>query len=351
MANPDHSLRQVRPEDWPDIAAQFADLTFEQTMTYGRAAAARIGADDEYWVLEDAGQPIAAAIVRIKRLPLLGRGIAWIASGPLMHRQGRASATDDEIRAILSAFRTEFGERQGHILRFRPAVLRVDSTLCDPASYEMLATDVGFRRTSRAPLYHTVVTNLDRDENVLMSALHGKWRGHLRKALKLGLEHDVGPIDELADRFEALYAKVSENKGFAPDIPPSFYYGLKGPDFEHYVLIAKKDGRDIGAITIGKAGQNAVYLFGATIDEGRRSNAGYYLTWNGYLKAREWNVLNYDLGGIDEENNPMVTEFKRRAGGTEILAPGPFEATSNGISARVIRFIEHLVKTWRKRTA
>ena len=36
--------------------------------------------------------------------------------------------------------------------------------------------------------------------------------------------------------------------------------------------------------------------------------------------------VDVDLGGIDPDANPDVTRFKRRTGGLELAAPGPFEA-------------------------
>ncbi len=351
MSTHEFSLRQIGPEDWSQVTKQFSDLTFEQTSTYGKAAAERVGAADEYWIIEHEGAPVSAAVVRIKRIPLIGHGIAWIASGPLLQKNGRPPVSDEHLQTILSTFRAEFADRQGHVFRFRPSLYQLDSQLHDPVAFEEAATKAGFQITCNAPTYQTVVTRLDKGEENLMSSLHGKWRGHLRKALKQDLELDVGEIGELSKRFESLYTTVSQEKGFAPEIPPSFYYHLGGPDFTHKVLIAKKDGRDLGAITLGLSGSNATYLFGATNDEGRRANAGYFLTWNGYLRAREWGILNYDLGGIDAETNPMVTEFKRRAGGIELRAPGPFESVSGRSSAKIVLTLEKLAKSMRIRKA
>jgi len=333
----DLTIRQLSQDAWPEVAGEFRDLGFEQTMTYGRAAADRVGARAQYLVVERAGKPIAAALARVRGLPLLGRGIAWIASGPLALPRAGAAPSPDDMRDILAALRRDLVDRQGHVLRLRLPVIAGH----DPEAMDRAAAAAGFVPTDRAAPYLSVVTDLSQPEEALMAALHGKWRGHLRKALKFELTLDHGPIATYGPRFERLYQEVSAAKGFDPDISPTFYYGLDGPDFSHEVLIAQHDGQDIGGITVGFSGEVGVYLFGATTTEqGRRMNAGYFLTWEAYRLAAARGSLCYDLGGIDAGANPSVTEFKRRAGGAEVRAAGPYEAQPAGPGGALIRLAE-----------
>ncbi len=332
------TLRSVAPEDWPAVSGGFRDLTYEQTLTYARAAAARIGAKAQFLALTDSGgEDVAAACLRLKRVPGLGRGIAWIAAGPLVQRRGRPDATPEALRAILAALRSH-AEGTGHILRLRfPAPAGHDG-----AALERLAAQEGFAPTTRAAPYRTVIVDCDRPEDTLLSDLHGKWRNPLRNALKAGLTLDYMSIRRGADRFDALYREVQAVKGFRPDIPPAFYYGLSGPDFVHEVLIARKDGADIGAMTVGQAGENAIYLFGATSEAGRRLNAGHYLMWQAILRCRALGLKRFDLGGIDADTNPSVTRFKQRTGGAEIRAPGPFEFRPPGLGPALVGAAETL---------
>ena len=332
------SVRCVTEADWPEVSAAFGDLTYEQSLTYGRAAAERIGAQAQFVVVSDqANQPVAAACLRIKRVPGLGRGITWIAAGPMVQHENRPYPGSNGLRAILAALRAHV-ENAGHILRLRlPAPARHDI-----AALDTLAAEEGFRPTDRAPPYRTVLIDCHQDDETLMRALHGKWRNPLRNALKAGMKVEYQPIAECADRFDALYREVQAAKGFSPDIPPEFYYSLDGPDFAHEVLIARKDGADVGAMTIGRAGTNAIYLFGATSETGRRLNAGHYLMWQAALRCRELGMKWLDLGGIDPESNPSVTRFKQRTGGTDILAPGPYEFRPAGLSSALIGAAEAL---------
>ncbi len=328
------SLRRVEAEDWPRLSGGFEDLTYEQSLTYAEAAARRIGATAEFVSLHDTqGTPVAAACLRIKRVPVLKRGVAWIAAGPLIHPKGGDAPDAAMIRAILSDLRQHV-HASGHVLRLRFPVMASPS---DDA-----ITGAGFLPSERASSYRTVLIDPDQDDDTLMRALHGKWRNPLRNALKTGMEFETGPISDLSGRFHKLYEQVQAAKGFQPDIPPDFYYPLAGPDFEHDVLIARKDGADIGAMTIGRTGTNAVYLFGATSDAGRKLNAGHYLMWHAMLHCREHGIRCFDLGGIDQDVNPSVTRFKLRTGGTDTTAAGPFEAWPKGPMASLIGLAETL---------
>ncbi|PWE32894.1 hypothetical protein DDZ14_07315 [Maritimibacter sp. 55A14] len=328
--------RAVTPADWPAVSQAFRDLTFEQTLTYGQAAARRIGAETQFLALDDeGGTPVAAACLRLKRVPGLGRGIAWIAAGPLMCGTGAPPPEPAQIQAILAALRAHVTQA-GHILR-----LRLPATAGhDPQTMDEAAARAGFHPSTRAAAYRSVAIDLKQDEDALLAGLHGKWRNPLRGALKAGLELETGPIAEMSGRFDALYRQVQAAKGFNPEIPPEFYYDLEGPDFAHGVLIARKDGTDLGGFTLGLAGGTAVYLFGATAEAGRKLNAGHFLMWQAMLHARARGMHCLDLGGIDAEANPTVTRFKRRTGGAEVTAPGPYEARPTGPGAALVGLAE-----------
>jgi len=329
-------LRDIAPADWPSLLGTFEDASYEQSLTYGQAAAERIGGAARFVALDNAeGAPIAAACVRIKRIPGLGRGIAWIAAGPLTRPRGQLTPSPDRLRDILAALRHEI-HSAGHVLRLRlPAVAGYK-----PDEIAPLAAAAGFTPTDRTPIYRTVLVDLEPDEEAQMKRLHGKWRNPLRNALKAGLSLDHGPIGAFAERFHRLYENVQQVKGFDPDIPPEFYYDLAGPDFHHEVLIAQADGVDVAGMTIGHTGSSAVYLFGATDEPGRRLNAGYFLMWHSMLWSREAGMRWLDLGGINEAENPTVTRFKLRTGGQDTTAPGPWEARPPGLGGRVIDLAE-----------
>lgn len=333
-----HSVSQL---EWGSIGPSFRDFTYEQSLTYSLPAAERIGAKAEFVVLKRDDRIVAAACLRIKTLPGLRRGIAWIAAGPLT--QSLTGASED-LGDVLKTLRHYVCRQRGHILRLR---LPVDTGL-DPAEITALAVGAGFSETDRAAPYRTVLINLKQGEEALMRGLHGKWRNALRNALKRGISLDRGSMSELSGRFEALYNDVRSAKGFQPDIPPDFYYHLDGPDFDHDVLIARQGDEDLATITIGRSGGTLVYLFGATPKAGRRLNAGYFVMWHAILIGCSEGAATLDLGGVDEESNPDVARFKRRTGGVEVSAGGPFQAMPDGPIPRLILAAEGIRKRMRQ---
>ena len=331
------STRTVSAADWPAIAAGFRDLGFEQSLTYAQAAADRIGARTEFVVLERAGRPVAAAAARIKTLPVLGRGIVWIPSGPLVLPVDGARPDAEALCDIFTALRQHFVQKAGHILRLRLAGV----ALHDPEIVKTTAAAAGFAPSLRAPAYHSIAIDLHLDADALMKQLNGKWRTDLRYALKSDLTLEQGNSPDLQARFLALFQVVQTAKGFAPDITPEFHFGLSGPDYALDILIAVKDGQDLAGIVIGTSGRNVVYFFGATADAGRGLRAGYFLTWAGITLARARGHACYDLGGIDHQANPDVARFKDRMNGIPILAE-PFEARPAGLIAPLIGALESL---------
>ncbi len=331
------TTRFVAAADWPALAAQFRDLGFEQSLTYGRAAAQRIGGQVRFVAVEREGQVLAAACVRTKTLPGLGRGIVWIPSGPLVLPKDGSPPDADTLHAILTALRTRFAVTEGHILR-----LRFPGTAChDPARIAALAAQAGFHPTTRAPAYRSIALDLHKPPATLLADLNGKWRTDLRYAQKSDLGLERGQDIALKARFLALFKTVQTAKGFRPDITPEFHFALSGPDYALDVLIATKDGQDLAGIVIGTSGKTATYLFGATAEAGRKWRAGYFLTWEGIALSRDRGLDWYDLGGIDAGANPDVARFKDRMNGTAILAD-PFEARPTGLVASLIVALETL---------
>lgn len=342
-------VSELSPGDWSAVAADFADLTFEQTREYSEPAARRIGARVRYLVIHENGRPVASVALRVKTLPGLGLGIAWCPSGPLVMLQGKVLPDAAALQAILTALRQYLCDRQGYVLRFRLSGV----ALLDPAVAQAGAVAAGFSPYAGRPPYRSFALDLSQDPDTLMRRLNGKWRTDLRFALKSDLGLDRGFDAALQARFLALYAEVQAAKGFQPEITPEFHFGLftpgaENPDYALDVLIATKDGVDVAGIVVGTAGPTATYLFGATGDAGRPLRAGYFLTWNAILLAQGRGQRWYDLGGVDFDANPDVARFKERMGGERIEAD-VYEARPKGLVGKLIIGLETLRAQLRRR--
>jgi len=96
------------PESWSGILAQFADANIYQTWAYG---AVRWGPRNlSHLVVRREGQTVAAAQMRIVRLPLVPAGIAYLRWGPMCQLTG--SVLDPSLVVeVVSALRQEYVER------------------------------------------------------------------------------------------------------------------------------------------------------------------------------------------------------------------------------------------------
>lgn len=331
-------IQTVSAEDWPALSNRFRDLTYEQSLTYSQAAAKRIGAEVRFLRIERGGVLVAAAAVRIKKVPGLRRGIAWIASGPLIIPYDGPVPDEALYFDVLHILYKDLVVREGHILRLRfPGI-----AFHEPEQIAVIAARAGFGPAPHVAAYRSFAIDLSLDEGDLMKMLNGKWRTDLRYAFKSELTLESGYSFNLIERFLTLFEKVQEIKRFRPVISPEFHFSLQGNDFCRDILIATKDEVDVAGIVIGSCGQSAIYLFGATSEAGRRLRAGYFLTWQGINLARSRGLAWYDLGGVDFEANPSVARFKERMNGRQILAAGPYEARPVGIFPHIVCGLEAL---------
>ena len=102
---------------WESSVRQFRDYSYRQSWAYGVQLASRRGATTEHVAIRCGGDTIGLADVRIKRLPLIGGGLAFISGGPLV--RGLDGSEDDLARFDLAieALVREFVHRRGLTLR------------------------------------------------------------------------------------------------------------------------------------------------------------------------------------------------------------------------------------------
>ena len=337
------TLREVQPRDWHALSAGFRDLTFEQTRAYCEPAAARVGATPRFIAVERSGDVVALAAMRVKKIPLLGRGIVWLPAGPMVLAPGKSDPGPDEVTAILAALRQRLVETEGHVLQLRFSAL----SFLEQAQAQEMAREAGFGPATRASLYKTYALDARFGEEELMRRLNGKWRGNLRNALKAGLTIDRAGDDRLNGRFDEVFEFVQLAKGFVPSISTEFHRSCMAEDYRLETFVVSKDGVDLGAGMLVVTGQNANYLFGATNVAGRPVRAGYQLTWAMILRCIELGLTWMDLGGVDIDANPEVGGYKERIGAAYVEGAGPFEASPSGMLPKVIHMLEDL-RAWRK---
>jgi peptidoglycan pentaglycine glycine transferase (the first glycine) len=324
--NCDARVEELDPMEWPSIAGSFGDHNYENSYSYATTIAAKNNATVKFLCIKSDQALIGAACVRIKNIPLLRRGVAYISGGPLVHDQISTSFNLDRMKTVLAALATRLVKEDRNILMLRLAVT-------PPAQVADLAeflTSRGFKETNHVRRYQTIVVNLDQDEAELRSKLHQKWRYHLNQSIKTNMKIESGNDHAFRQRFLAIYESLKQKKDFTSGISPEFFFELDQQDTGTVILLARYGDEYVGGHVLSLLGSTAVYLFGATNDIGREIKAGYLLHWTAMLYARQRGLRWYDLAGFDRVAYPGGYQLKSQTGGYIIEAAGPYQTRPGG---------------------
>jgi lipid II:glycine glycyltransferase (peptidoglycan interpeptide bridge formation enzyme) len=329
------------PESWMGIVAQFADSNIYQAWAYG---ATRWGAQNlSHLVLRHDGKLMAAAQLRIARVPVLPAGVAYLRWGPLC--QKRDQNLDPKIaNEMVNLLRDEYTKRRGLALQIIPNAF-VSSARGN--IYQKAFTGLGFKPEANASVYRTVTVDLTTPIETMRKRLDQKWRNQLNRSEKNGLIFEVSEERSAYREFTILYDGMLKRKQFESSVDVEEFGKiqdlLSGAE-KMQIFLAKKESETVAALVCSLSGDTAIYLLGATNEKARELKASYFLQWQAmvWLKAR--GACFYDLGGIDQETNPGGYHFKTGFGGEE-RTQLPLHACSGGRLSSVAA----LLSTWRRR--
>lgn len=315
-------IQSVDREEWQLLATSFLDCNYRQLWDFGIASARRLNAASEHVAIRDDQDIIGLADVRIKRIPVLGGGIAYINGGPLVRKENGDDR--DRLRVCLDALLKRYVTEQGLILRVR-ACLGPRSWNDDQNS---VFQECGFSIANNIWTHRTFLLDLNQSLDQLRKNLSQKWRNNLKRSERGNQPIQSNYSVESLVRFSELYKEFRGRKQFDVDLDPEFYIELQRtlPESERMrVALCEQDGVLISGHVSSLLGDTAVNLFRANKKAALSSRVSYKIQWDGLRYAQEKGFRWYDLGGINPENNPGVYSFKKGMGGEDVMAPGPFE--------------------------
>lgn len=315
---PSFAMRLVAPDAWDDAIADFEGVCQEQLATFARARWPGVALEPQLFTL--AGEVVGGCLVMVQPLPLRLGAIAVAKWAPMLRRTDGPEANAIYQRMI-EALSHEYAVRRRIMLSVLPrAPLAVAN-----AEYEHLLR-AGFRPGARLLFPDRYLVNLKLSDAEQRSSFHQKWRYHLNRADKAGLSFErAGP--EQRPEFDALYEQMVDRKRF----PDHSAYGtvpallaMENPTLRpELFLVRRSSGEIVAGALIFKAGDRAVYLYGATSAAALELRAGYFLQWHIIRWLRDntgarW----YDLGGTDGFQG--LHQFKKgMVGERGVIAPVP----------------------------
>jgi len=320
--------------EWSQMLDLFDDTNFYQTWSYGEV---RWGEKNlSHLVLKRGGEVLGIAQLRIVRPTRFKFGMAYLRWGPLFERRGRP--LDSEVAINMArALEEEYLDKRKLFLRILPNAF--------VGSPRAAVIQSAFREFTPEPLdadntYRTFVLDLVPPIDELRKKLDAKWRNHLKRSEKNGLNVIAGTGSQEYRLFCQIYNQMRKRKTFETTVDVEEFGRIQEnlPESQRMrVLICREKGAPVAGLVVSAMGDSAVYLLGATGDDGLNSKGAYLLQWTMIQWLKENGFRWYDLGGINPERNPGVYHFKKGLAGADVCRVGPMVACRSVVSSAVVR--------------
>ncbi len=327
-------MDRATPAEWSQMLDFFDDANLYQTWSYG---AVRWGRKNlSHLVLKQNGEVVGMAQLRIIRPTRLNFGMAYLRWGPIFHRRGKELDAETALR-IARALQEEYVDKRRLLLQILPNAF-VES----PRAALFQSAFSGFAPERRTPsnAYRTFVLDLAPSIEELRKNLDKKWRNMLTRSEKNGLKVVAGTATDEYRRFCRMYDQMRKRKAFETTVDVEEFGRLQEdlPDTHRMrILICEQDGVPVAGLVASAMGDSAIYLLGATSDDGLTAKGAYLLQWTLIQWLKENGFKRYDLGGIDPEGNPGVYSFKRGFSGTDVSQLTPLVACNSLVSSAIVR--------------
>jgi lipid II:glycine glycyltransferase (peptidoglycan interpeptide bridge formation enzyme) len=312
--------------DWSEALDTFADANIYQTWAYG---AVRWGEQNlSHLILRDGGKPIAMAQLVIAGPSRIGIGIGYLRWGPVCQRNG-----EELDETILARVATELHDE--YVVR-RRLFLRVLPNAClgteRGGAFEKAFASYSSEPFREGETFRTLELDLTPPSDVIRKKLDQKWRNQLNRAERNGLVVRAGTRGEDFATYIAMHREMLARKRFAVSSDIAEFARMQqhlSPNQRMIVLTCERDGIPAAGLVGSSMGASAIYLFGATTDQGMKSKGAYLLQWHMIQWLKQQGVARYDLGGINPDTNPGVYHFKAGLAGKDLLYVAPFTSCTS----------------------
>jgi lipid II:glycine glycyltransferase (peptidoglycan interpeptide bridge formation enzyme) len=251
-------------------------------------------------------EDVLSCIVLIKK-PLKNGFFYWYGPrGPLLSRSLESSRQQEVAKFLIRAISRL--NSKAIFLRFEPAVRGKNFW---QEVFSQLFRFSFWRVKKAIPIQpkQTVVLDLKKSEEDLLTSMHQKTRYNIRLASKKGVKIEEGSMADFSD-FWQLMAKTAQRDGFRIHAQ-EHYKNLLALDNNFIKLFfATYKNKRIATALVSFYGHKVTYLHGASSNEYRNLMAPHLLQWEIIRRAKEKGCNLYDFYGIDEKKWPGVTRFK-----------------------------------------
>ena len=318
---------------WEDVTRKYPEANFLQSPEYGKMNEI-LGS--KVFTRDFDGEAWALMIVRDAKR---GRYLE-IPCGPLMNWSNK-TLREKVIKEVAVVAR----EQKCVFVRMRPQLVMSEENL-------QILEGMGFKKS---PMHlaaeHTVMIDLSKTEEELLSNMRRQTRYEVRRAEKVGISVVRDDSEAIFKEFQACQAETAKRQNF---VPPSIKTLLAEREaFNDNATIYKAisaEGEPVAYGLIIGSGREADYYEAASTLLNRKLPGAYALLWQAMKDLRAAGYERFNLWGIAPAGQPNhryagVTTFKTGFGG-EVVEFVP----AHDLVMSKIKYLENLtVETFRKK--
>jgi lipid II:glycine glycyltransferase (peptidoglycan interpeptide bridge formation enzyme) len=306
-------------ESWNDFLLTSRYGSFMQSWEWGEMQAG-FGLPTWRLVVEEEENYLGVALV-LQREVSFGRCWLYVPHGPVFNDSPKVwRLLNDKVREIGGGKRAIF--------------LRADPLIEKSGGSDVLLAQSGWQKSEReVQPKHTLVVDLNKSEEDLMSEMHKKTRYNIRLARRKGVEVSFSGGGDDLEAFLQLTADV-EGRGSFRYHPHRYYREMQkvlGPKGMLRCAVARS-GREVLAVNLlVNFGKVITYTHGASSSSKREVMAPHLLQWESIRQARRDGYEKYDFFGVADNGSAAdhpwagITRFKMGFGGDRVDYMGAYD--------------------------
>lgn len=258
-------------------------------------------------IFTDDDEVIGAAQILLRSLPKPLNRLCYIPRGPVC-QQGREA----EVLAAIADYTK----------RNLPCVaLTIEPDTENPPQAK------GWRHSKNTILLpRTLILDLSKTTDKLLSAMTKKTRQYIRKSSRTGLTiKQIKSHSGIAACLD-IYRQTASRAGFALH-NDKYYYDIHDKLGKYsQIFAAYEDDKPVAFLWLAVSSQTSFELYGGMNQRGQALRANYTLKWHAITKCKEQGVERYDLNGL---LNDGISNFKRGFASHEDTLAGAYDYPMN----------------------
>lgn len=323
----------LNEEDWINYLELFDDASIYQTNAFAKYSIG--GKNLEHFIIKIDDKIVSAALIRIIKIPLIKRGVAYIRYGPLWQKRGETL----DINILKLALRLLYSE----YVEKRKYILRISSGLVNDKNYNFSEIFKENKFELIKSNHQSIILDTSSSEENIRTNLRKHWRHHLNIVEKKDIKISQNCNQDFFNTFLSLYKNMLNLKKFKEYINVAAFGNINfilPSKYKMQIFICEYKEKPVSGLVISAMGNSCIALLAATNAEGREISSSYLMWWEAIKWLKTVGIKWFDLGGIDPINGTGVYLFKRGLGGKEVEYIGCFEAGKYLFFNRLFRALD-----------